>query len=110
MIEHIWNLTYIRWHILFTFLPTIVLWAIWGRYFLKYKKTILVISVLCIIWGFLFDITASPILHVWYFPTAGKIGIWLWKLPLEEYLFLLLVPQELTCIFLLMRRVLYRHG
>ena len=108
MIAEVWGLNYIRWHIMFTILPTIFLWGVWGTYFLKYKKTIVVISALCLFWGFVFDIVAGPLLHVWYWPEAGKLGIWWWHLPLEEYLFLLIVPQELTCIFLLLRRVLYK--
>lgn len=108
---HLWGLPYIRWHILFIFLPSLVMWLVWGKYFLKYKQTILFISFFSFIAGAAFDLLASPVLKVWYFDRVDTLHIWFWGLPLEEYLFLLLFPQEIAILFLLFRKWVYgKHG
>jgi len=93
---------YLKWHIIFVLIPSIVIWMWYWKYLIKYKKTLLWITGLSIIWGFIFDLVASPILKLWFF--NNSLNIYFAGLPLEEYMFLFFVPQELAIIFLLLRR------
>lgn len=103
---NIWeNLPYLRWHIVFVIIPSIILWAVYWRYLIKYKKTILAITLLSFFWGSIFNLVASTVLHVWFY--RNTLGIFIFGLPLEEYMFLLLVPQELSAILLLGYKKLY---
>ena len=102
-----WNFPYIRWHIIFVILPSIIIWTLYWRYLIKYKQTIIWIAVLSFIWGIIFDWVASPILKLWFFD--NNLGVYFLGLPIEEYLFLIFVPQELTAILLLIRKNL-KHG
>ncbi len=103
---NIWNgLPYLRWHLIFVITPSIILWALWWRYLIKFKKIILEIATLSFIWGLIFNLVASTALHVWYYDNT--IGSFFLGLPLEEYIFLLLVPQELCVILLLCYKKMY---
>lgn len=93
---------YFRWHLFFVIVPSLALWLWRWRYLLKYKKTIAIIAAGALVWGFVFDIVASPVLGLWFFSHNSNI-YWL-GLPLEEYLFLLFVPQLMAVIFLLLRK------
>lgn len=101
------NYPYLLWHSIFVFMPSIVIWILQWRYLIKYKHTIIWISVLSFLWGIVFDWVASPMLGLWFF--NHNLNIYFLGLPLEEYLFLLFVPQELAIILLLIRKVI-RNG
>lgn len=96
-----------RWHILFTIIPSILLWSIWGEYFLRYKKTFLFVTLGAFLWGLPLDLLNVPLLHVYYFNPVHNLGIRFLGLPLEEYLFFLLIPQETVAMILLLRRRIY---
>ena len=96
---------YLLWHLIFVFGVSLVVWSSSWRYLLQYKKTILYIAVLSFLWGLIFNLVASAVLKLWFY--NNTLGIFFFGLPLEEYLFLLLVPQELVCILLLIRRKIY---
>jgi len=103
---NIWNnLPYLRWHLIFVITPSIILWALYWRYLVKYKKTILAITVLSFVWGLLFNLVASTALHLWFY--RNTMGIFFLGLPFEEYVFLLFVPQELCVILLLCYKKIY---
>lgn len=101
-----WNFPYIRWHIIFVIIPSSIIWLLHWRYLIKYKQTLFWIATLSFLWGLIFDLVASPLLRLWFFD--NNLRIYFLGLPLEEYLFLLFVPQELTIILLLMRRRVHR--
>lgn len=98
---------YVRWHIVFVLIPSIVLWVLYWPFLIRYKKTIVWITCLSFLWGFMFDLVASPLTGLWFF--SHNLNIYFFGLPLEEYLFLLFVPQELVAILLLLRKSI-RHG
>lgn len=75
---------------------------------MNYKKTFLFIMVTASIWAFLMDITAIR-WGIWYFST-DSLGIFYFKIPIEEYLNFFLLAQELAAIFLLLRRKIYKNG
>lgn len=106
-LEYFMGLPYMRWNIIFVFVPSIIIWFFYWKYLLKYKKTILYVTVGSFVWGLLFDLVASPILNVWHFNSMQNLGISFLGLPLEEYLFILIVPQELTAIVLILRKDFY---
>ena len=96
-----------RWHILFTLIPSILLWTFFGKYLLRYKKTILFITLGSFLWAIPVDVLATPILKIYFFNPTKDLGIHWLGLPLEEYLFILLIPQVITAIALLIRRRMY---
>lgn len=107
MIDALFNLPpYLRWEIIFVFVPSLIIWAFFGSYLIKYKKIILKIAVASFVWGLVFDLVASPTLGVWHFHPTENLRITFLGLPIEEYVFLTFVPQELTSILLLVKKIL----
>jgi hypothetical protein len=104
--EWFFNYPYLRWHIIFVFLPSILLWAFNWRYLIRYRRTIIAISSASLLWGWVFDFIASPVLKLWFY--NHNFNQYFLGLPLEEYLFLLFVPQGLAVTFILIRKKL--HG
>jgi hypothetical protein len=104
---HLWQFPYVRWHFFFTFLPSLVVWSIWGQYLLKYKKTLLYVTVLALLYGIPADIFASPVLNIWVFGSHPHVGPFIAGLPLGEYIFILFTPQLIVSVLLLVRRKLY---
>ncbi|MFA7191703.1 MAG: hypothetical protein WC089_00170 [Candidatus Paceibacterota bacterium] len=96
---------YITWLTIFVFIPSIILWVFNFKYLKKYSKVILFVAIGAFVWGFCFDIVGSVFWHTWTY--HNTFGPWLLGLPLEEYLILLTLPQELTIIVLLMRKKIY---
>lgn len=90
---------------MFVFVPTIVIWLTYWQYLRLYPQTFIYNTAFGLIWGLFFDVMASPLLKVWDYDhtlfTYRLIG-----LPLEEYIFLIFVPQLLTSLLLLLRRKL----
>lgn len=106
-VVYLWGLPYMRWHLLLVIIPSIILWGIWGKYLLRYKKTFFLITLGAFAWGFPLDILSVPVSHIYGFNPVHNVGISFLGLPLEEYLFFLLVPQEAIAVTLLVRRKLY---
>lgn len=98
----IWDYPYVRWHIIFVFIPSILIWLCYWRYLVQYKQTIVWITILAFLWGLVFDLVASSYLRLWFF--NNNLNIYFFGLPLEEFLFLIFVPQELVSILLIIRK------
>lgn len=96
-----------RWHMTFTFPTLFLLWIFEWRYFLRYRKVFLYVLLGGIVWAVPFDVLAAPVFHIYYFHPTKNLGIWLWGIPLEEYLFILLVPQVVVALTLVIRRIFY---
>lgn len=107
ILNYLLLLPYIRVQLLFIIFPSIILWIFAGRYLIHYKKTFLIIAVMSFIWGLIFDLVASPFMGVWHFTSANTLNYWFLGLPLEEYMFLIIVPQEVTAFFILFRKLIY---
>ncbi len=99
-----WNIPYLRWHLFFTLIPTIIIWTFSWKYLLRYKKTLLVIAILGFAMGFVGDTIAATVLKIWYWNSSLNLGISFFHIPIGEYTFFLLIPQELACILLLLRK------
>lgn len=108
LIFYLFSLPYMRWHIVFTFTPLIIMWIFYGKYLIKYKKTILFVMAGSFSWGLLFNLVASTWLHIWnYYPPT--LGIWFLGLPIEEFIFISVVPIEVASFMLILRKKNY-HG
>lgn len=107
-IEFIWNFPYIRWHICFILLPSIVIWLFYWRYLIRYKKTILFITLIGFPGALFAEILGSTILRIWYYNPAQHLGPFILGLPLGEYIFMLFFPQFFVSLLLIVRKELYK--
>ncbi len=101
----IYSFPYLSWHIIFVIFPSIALWIIYWSVVKEYKYFLLKITGLSFFWGFIFCIVGSVYLDIWFYKKT--LGLFLFGLPLEEYMFLLLVPQFLSLIFILITKKFY---
>lgn len=85
-------------------MPSIFIWALYWKYFEDKLYIFIFITLCAIIWGFLFDIAGTHF-GVWFYDKTLSFSFL--GLPLEEYLLLLLLPQEIIAILLLIRRKIY---
>ena len=53
----------------------------------KYRKVLVIIGLLGIPVGFIWDYISVNILQIWSFNSSKIVGVWLLGLPLEEWLF-----------------------
>lgn len=104
LLQYFWNFPYIRWHIVFVFIPSLVLWFFNWKYFLQYKKTFIFVTLFIVILGLPADIFASVFLQLWYYIPSQHFGNFILGLPLGEYVFLLFFPQEFVALILLLRK------
>lgn len=90
---------------MFVIVPSILLWLRHGDYFKQHLKIFAIVSACAFFWGLSFDVVGSTLLGVWSY--HNDIGIRFLNLPLEEYILLLTLAQELTAMLLLLRRKIY---
>jgi hypothetical protein len=85
-------------------LPSIIVWICFWSYLKQYGKVFLIGTICAVLWGFFFDVVG---IHwgVWFY--THTLGISYFGLPLEEYILLLLVPQQVIALLLLVRRKIY---
>lgn len=62
------------------------------------RKERLLITLIFFVIGVAWD-SISTILKIWIYPGNGLIGIWIGVLPLEEYLFSLIVPFWILTVY-----------
>ena len=96
---------YLSWLVIFVFIPLAVLWFFNFRYLKNFGKIFAIVAIGSFIWGVGFDLVGSPLWHVWSY--HNTLGVWFFGLPIEEYMILLALPQELAVIFLLIRKKFY---
>jgi lycopene cyclase domain-containing protein len=96
--------SYIRFLLIFIWLPLALLWFAKGRLFWQYRKTIALVVLATFVFGVPWD-TLSVISGLWWYNASPTLGIWIgpW-LPLEEYLFTLTFPILLASFILLLRQ------
>ncbi|MFA5991274.1 MAG: hypothetical protein WC794_03450 [Candidatus Doudnabacteria bacterium] len=96
---------YLTWLIIFVFIPSILVWMIWWRYLIGYKKTLFFVTTLAVVWGLVLNLSCSTWLGIWYY--QNHLGITWFGLPLEEYLMMIFLPQQVVAWFLLIKKY---HG
>ncbi len=82
--------SYLLWLTVFIIFPLLVLWVWQFHYLIKYKLVFLFAIIGSLIFAFPWDNLAIRE-HIWYFTKPYVIGIWFLGLPLEEWLFVILV-------------------
>lgn len=99
------KLPYLYLLIIFVFIPSISLWVIYWNSLKTYFRLFIFITIGAFIWGFLFDLVGSNFWHIWSY--SNNLNVYFLRLPLEEYLTLLFLSQELTVIMLIIRKKIY---
>ncbi len=96
---------YLLWIIVFVVLPSLFLWFRYGAYLKQFRNLFLFIGACAFVWGLAFDLVGNPILHIWSY--EHTLGISIAGLPIEEYILLLTLSQEITGILLVVRKKIY---
>ena len=99
---------YLKWHLVFNFIPQVIFWTIFYKRIIKYKITLLLVFVFGFIFGLIWDIIASPWWSIWHFTVVPNLNIYFLGIPLEEYLFILTVPVGIAGFVLMIRSYLYK--
>jgi lycopene cyclase domain-containing protein len=105
---HIGHWGYMLWLLLFVVIPTLILWGLNGKYLFHYRKVFLYCFVFSFLFGFVWDIWAIQT-GMWYYPSAHILGPSFLRLPLEEYLFLLIGPVLFTSLALTARKYIRKE-
>ncbi len=82
--------SYFIWLAVFVAAPLLAIWGIWWRVFVPHLKVIGLAPIGALVFSIPWDII-SVREHIWYFERPYIAGIWVGGLPIEEYLFIVLV-------------------
>ncbi len=96
---------YLNWLIIYCVTPSILVWILFWRKLIVYKKVFLVVTIISLVWGFALDQVASVWLKVWFF--EKNLNLYFLGIPLEEYAFILLLPQQMVAWFILLKKEIY---
>jgi len=91
------------WLLLIVCAPTLVLWMFNFDYLKNYKKTLFACILSALAFSIPWDYWAIRI-NIWKFPTETNVGFWFFGIPLEEYLFMMLVTFYISTITLVLKR------
>src|SRR3989344_9626467 len=92
---------YLLWLIIFVVIPLILLWSLNFSYLIKYRVVFLLAIIGSLLFAIPWDIIAVNE-NIWYFTEPEIIGIWIFNLPIEEYLFIFLLTFFVSTIALLL--------
>jgi lycopene cyclase domain-containing protein len=92
---------YLIWLLIFVILPFIILWIWKFRDLIKYKKVFFLATIGSLIFSIPWDVI-SVRENIWYFRKPHILGIWLFGLPIEEYLFIIFVTLLFSSITILL--------
>lgn len=96
---------YLLWFGIFVALPIALLWLYDYAYLKNYYK----IFRTCIICALLFSVPWDALAvhaHIWNFPKQNVLGIWIFNLPIEEFLFIIFVTVFYATVTLVVRHKL----
>ncbi len=93
--------TYLLVLLIFCALPIVILFFIKGKTLYKYKSVLFLAIIGGIIFGAPWDYISTKN-EIWTFSTERIIGIWILGLPLEEWLFFVLVTLLFSSITLVL--------
>jgi lycopene cyclase domain-containing protein len=91
--------SYILWLTFFVLAPLCVLWVIYFRTLSKYWDAVLFAVIGALIFSFPWDYISIKE-HIWYCKLPYIVGLWVFGLPIEEYLFIILVTLLLASILI----------
>jgi 15-cis-phytoene synthase/lycopene beta-cyclase len=79
--------------------------AIDYKYLLHYKKTLVYCVLSALIFSLPWDYWAIKT-NVWFFPAEKIVGVWMFGVPLEEYLFIIFATLEICILTLFLKNML----
>lgn len=97
---------YLQWLTIFVWAPLALLWATNWRLLRGYPRTF----TRCIGWALVFSVPWDVLAvrtQIWLFPKEGNLGIWIFGLPLEEYLFMVFVTLLVSTVTIVLRARLF---
>lgn len=71
--------------------PVAIFWIFFHKELLRYKKTIKYFMLLFVVSWYILDFLAFR-WNVWYLGEGRHIGLWFAGLPLEEWIYVIMVP------------------
>ncbi len=93
-------LSYLVWLFIFVFAPILLMLVSRGRLLFRNRRTIILCGigslVVSVPWDY-FSIKDS----LWWFPSKDILAIWLFGLPLEEWIFISFIGMELCMLALI---------
>jgi len=95
------NYSYPIWLLIFAVLPLIVIFLLTYKIIKKYLYIYPLTAIGSLIFSIPWDII-SVRERIWEFPASSIFGIWLFNLPIEEYIFIVLITwvfASLTILF-----------
>lgn len=95
--DYIWWLLFVVW------IPLGYLWARNFAYLRKYTRTFRFVVVASLIFSIPWDILAVKA-DIWHYYTGHIVGLWIFGLPIEEYLYIVTVSILLATGTLLLKR------
>ena len=93
---------YLLWLAIFVWAPLALLWLTSFRILWRCKRTI----AFCMVWALVFSIPWdlwAVKTEIWRFPAESNLGLWVFGLPLEEYLFITTVTAFLASLVLVLK-------
>jgi len=82
---------YIVWLSVSAGLPLIFIWLRYSHLLRKYKQTFLYILLFALVVHIPWDLYAI-VNNIWLFPYGKNVGLSIFNIPLEEYLYMIFVP------------------
>lgn len=95
-------MSYIVWLLVFIWIPTLLLWIFRFKLLWKYRKSLFWAMLFALVFSIPWDIFAVHN-RIWYFPAGGNLGVWIFGLPVEEYLFMATVTLLVGSITILIK-------
>ena len=93
--------SYPIWLALFLILPLLLLWILRFQTLAKYKWILVLVAIGCLGISVPWDIMSVND-RIWYFSEPHIVGVWLMGLPIEEYLYILLLALLSACSTILL--------
>ncbi|MDO8576795.1 MAG: lycopene cyclase domain-containing protein [Candidatus Daviesbacteria bacterium] len=95
-------MAYIIWLLIFAILPLVFIWLKYFNLLWRYKQTLASVVLIAFLIFIPWDIYAVRS-GIWLFPYSGNTGIIIMDLPLEEYLYTVLIPLLAASITLIVK-------
>lgn len=95
-------LSYLVWLAIYIWLPTAILWLTHIDLMLRHKKTLVLCAFFALVFAVPWDLFAIGG-GVWSFPQENVIGIYVFSMPIEEYLFITFVTVFVSTFTLVAR-------
>ncbi|OGB74353.1 hypothetical protein A2V68_01210 [candidate division Kazan bacterium RBG_13_50_9] len=97
-------MVYLYWLALFALLPNLILWLWQPRMLWHHRYILIKIAVVATLVAMVWDALAIHVYGIWSFPQSSVVGWALLDIPLEQYLFYILVSWLVAKLTLIVRQ------